>query len=190
MVEAKKQLRLMLKEYRNQINDAQWKRMEYNIQNYTLKLIHTLDLNSIGCYIQSQKSREVSTHLILKSVLKSGIKTCVPIVTGDYSMDMIRIDNETSYQTNKWGIPEPVGAQEDAFFVPAGIIVPMLGADTKGYRIGYGKGYYDRYLSTNDSIKIGICPQACVVEELPIDQFDIPMDYLITENGILRKNAK
>jgi len=180
----------MFKEYRNQFSDTRWNRFEIDIQHHVLVLIHKLHLNSVGCYIQSKKSREVSTDMILKSLLSNGVQTCVPVVGEDFSMEMVLISYDTTYETNKWGISEPARLNSDLSIVPEGIVVPMLGADLKGYRVGYGKGYYDRYLSKNKTLKIGICPQVCVIEELPIDEYDIPMDYLITENGIIRRNAK
>lgn len=190
MHEVKKLLRLMFKEYRNQFSETQWNQIGVEIQNHAIDLIHNLNINSIGCYIQSQKSREVSTEIMLKSMLEGGISTCIPVVGEDFTMEMYRIRVDTTFETNKWGIPEPIGLGADCIVEPEGIVVPMLGADSNGYRIGYGKGFYDRYLSKKDVIKIGLCPQACIIEKLPTDEFDIPMDYLITENGIIRKNAK
>lgn len=190
MVEAKKRLRLMLKEYRNQYSDAHWTCLEEQIQLHTLKLLKSLNAQSVGCYLKSKRNREVSTDTILKSLIESGIRVSLPVVGGDFTMEMIPVTSETTYETNSWGIPEPIESISDNNIVPDFLIIPMLGADFNGYRIGYGKGYYDRYLSKHRVAKIGVCPQACVLHELPVDEFDIPMDYLITENGIIRRNAK
>ncbi len=189
MLEVKSRLREMLKEYRNQISEERWNQIAVEIQKNVLDLLKKLSLNSVGCYIKSQKSREISTDIILKSLLESGLKTYVPVVGDNFTMDMVIINMDTVYSTNSWGIPEPVDFKKDDSSIPEVVIIPMLGADYRGYRIGYGKGYYDRYLSKNDVVKIGICPISCVIHELPIDQFDIPMDYLITEIGIIRRNA-
>lgn len=190
MVEAKKRLRMMLKEYRNQFSEAQWTRIEEKLQFYTLDLLQKLNAQSVGCYLKSLRNREVSTDALMKSLLESGIKVSVPVVGDEFTMKMIPITSETDFTTNTWGIPEPVDSSSVHELIPDFLVIPMLGADRNGYRIGYGKGYYDRYLSKHQVVKIGVCPQACVIRELPVDEFDIPMDFLITENGIIRRNAK
>jgi 5-formyltetrahydrofolate cyclo-ligase len=57
-----------------------------------------------------------------------------------------------------------------------------LSFDTKGYRLGFGKGYYDRFLSGFEGTCVGICYENCMRESLPTDKFDICVDHLITEN--------
>jgi 5-formyltetrahydrofolate cyclo-ligase len=62
----------------------------------------------------------------------------------------------------------------------------MLGFDRTGGRIGYGAGYYDRFLSKNPGLrKIGIAFACQEIEKLPVDETDMPMDFIITEDGIV-----
>jgi 5-formyltetrahydrofolate cyclo-ligase len=62
--------------------------------------------------------------------------------------------------------------------------VPCLSYDTYGYRIGYGKGYYDRFLSSFDGTKIGLCYSAFKSDRLPRGKYDIKLDIVITEKGV------
>jgi 5-formyltetrahydrofolate cyclo-ligase len=68
------------------------------------------------------------------------------------------------------------------------IIVPAVAYDRRGYRIGYGGGYYDRFLSSldKDIVTIGIAFDIQIVGEVPVQPFDIPVDMVITESGIIK----
>jgi len=68
--------------------------------------------------------------------------------------------------------------------IPSHILVPGLGFTLLGERLGRGKGFYDRYLQDFKGLKIGVCYEEQICEELPIEDFDIKMDILITERGI------
>lgn len=70
--------------------------------------------------------------------------------------------------------------------VPEVFIVPGLGFTKAGVRLGRGKGYYDRYLSRIEGVKLGICFEEQIEEELPSDKFDVKMDYVITDLNIYR----
>jgi 5-formyltetrahydrofolate cyclo-ligase len=71
------------------------------------------------------------------------------------------------------------------------IITPGLGFDQSGGRIGHGKGYYDKFLiKTSDTCKIGLCFEFQLVKEIPIDQNDIKMDIIITEEKVIICNKK
>ena len=67
--------------------------------------------------------------------------------------------------------------------------VPALAFDRKGYRIGYGKGYYDRYLGRFGGARMGISYSFCVENELPRGRFDTAVDFLVTEKGVISINA-
>jgi 5-formyltetrahydrofolate cyclo-ligase len=188
MQQSKSNLRIILREYRNSYSDKNWAKISDSIQNQAFKLIQELGVSRIGCYVQSKKSREISTDSLIQNLLKSDLTVCTPVIGENYSMKMIRITSITEFEINKWGIPEP--SSLDEVTIPESVIVPMMGGDIYGGRIGYGKGYYDRYLTINKVIKIGFCPEACVVHEIPKDDYDVTMDFIITENGIVRKNAK
>ncbi len=83
-----------------------------------------------------------------------------------------------------YGIKEPCGDKAD--ITPDVVFVPGVAFDKSGGRIGYGKGYYDRFLSCVNTLKIGVCfdeQLSCIL--FPCDKFDIKMDMIITQSGIL-----
>jgi 5-formyltetrahydrofolate cyclo-ligase len=92
------------------------------------------------------------------------------------------INEETIFEKNQYGIDEPVNGMEVSPDDIDMIIVPLLGFDTHGYRVGYGKGFYDRFLCRcrKDCIKVGFSyfEPVDIIED--VNQFDIKLDYCIT----------
>ena len=86
----------------------------------------------------------------------------------------------------------PYGFQEPKVHIPIDkrsvevFIVPGVVFDMSGHRIGYGQGWYDALLKGTDAIKIGLCFQSQIIDKVPAEEHDIPMDYIITERGVFR----
>lgn len=90
------------------------------------------------------------------------------------------------FQENSWGLQEPDGVGEIlASDSTTLIIVPALAFDRKGHRLGYGKGFYDRYLSKRVIATFGVCFSEFLLDELPTEGHDIPVQNIITELEIL-----
>lgn len=88
-------------------------------------------------------------------------------------------------------IPEPTIASPEVIdFENSVCIVPALAFDSDGYRIGYGGGYYDRFLSSYMGTAIGVSYDGMIVDALPRDEFDLPVSIIITERRILRPCRK
>jgi 5-formyltetrahydrofolate cyclo-ligase len=102
------------------------------------------------------------------------------------TMEAVAVDDDTEYETNQYGITEPIG---ENILLPEEldmVFVPMLVYDERGYRVGYGKGFYDRYLKLckNDVIKIGFsyfAPEPLISD---VNDFDIPLNFAITPERI------
>ena len=77
----------------------------------------------------------------------------------------------------------PVWKNEDG--KRAVCIIPAMSYDKKGFRLGYGKGYYDRYLSSKNTVKIGVCYSDFISESIPRGRFDLSVDLIVTEKGII-----
>ena len=101
-------------------------------------------------------------------------------------LEIVQIFPETKFQKNKWQIPEPEGpALENITF--DFVIVPLLYCDKKGNRIGYGKGFYDRFFSElhSETQKIGVNFFSPIEEIDDVFENDIPLDYLVTPMEVL-----
>ena len=85
--------------------------------------------------------------------------------------------------TGRFGILQP--PEHNETIMPDTLIVPCLGMDNLGYRLGYGRGYYDRFLSKNpDIFTIGVIFSDQLVEKIPIEPYDIPLRAICDENGV------
>ena len=103
-------------------------------------------------------------------------------------MEFYRVLKGESLKKGYMGIEEPCPVKENLIDTDNGIIiVPGVAFDINGNRTGYGKGYYDRYLKKHSHlIKIGAAFSLQVVDSIDADEFDIPLDYIVTENNIYR----
>ena len=189
MSDSKVALREIFKDYRKRYSDALWMDLSSKIQNNTLALIDELGPERIGIYLKSTKSREVHTDIIIQQLFSTQRKLFIPRITDQPGiMEFTKYEPESILTTNSWGIPEVLDV-EPVEFTAEMIIIPMLGGDFRGYRMGYGKGYYDRFLEGKELIKIGLCPSSCLINIIPTDSYDVKMNYIITEAEILRINA-
>lgn len=103
-----------------------------------------------------------------------------------HTMKAVGITIDTAFENNQYNIPEPIGntiidAQDLAL-----VLVPMLAFDLKGHRVGYGKGFYDRFLQdcNRDCIKIGLCYFEPVQAIKDSHQFDVPLNFCITPQKV------
>ena len=128
---------------------------------------------------------EVDTAEIFEAAKRSSKRIYYPKVLGD-EMEFYRVEADTDLEAGRWGIFEPK-AEEEKRYVPKEkerICVVMPGAvwDNKGNRIGYGKGYYDKYFSKYPEVyKIAIAFSMQIVPEIQADEFDVKADCVITE---------
>lgn len=112
-----------------------------------------------------------------------GLQVCYPVTDHTHKqMDAVAIHEETEFVTNATGLTEP---KEGQIIHPEQIdmvLVPLLAFDTKGYRVGYGKGYYDRYLKEcrKDIVKVGLSYFDPLDEITDTNQFDVPLTLCIT----------
>ena len=119
---------------------------------------------------------EINTSLIWKKALSDGKKVLFPKCLGDYRMKFCYIDSEADLQPGRFGLLEPVSEKE---FEPEHsdiCVIPAFSYDKYGYRLGYGKGYYDRFLSGFFGAKVGLCYSGFVESQLPRGRYDVKAD--------------
>ncbi len=131
----------------------------------------------VFCYVSA--GSEVKTHALIKELL-SVKKVVVPYCTdNDGNMIAAEIKSFDELKEGRFGIFEPITPEEFPKNEIDFVITPAIAFDKNGYRLGYGKGYYDRFLSSISPYKLGICKKELLTEKLPHDEFDIKMDNVI-----------
>ncbi len=108
----------------------------------------------------------------------------LPVVDGDNLRIKPFTGIENMMISEQFGIGEPMGDDFDDLSKIDVIIVPGVAFDKKRNRMGRGRGYYDKLLSTNNAYKIGVGFDFQIQEAVPVEQFDIPMDCVISESGV------
>lgn len=144
---------------------------------------------NIMCFVSF--GSEVETHSLIKNWLIEGKNISVPAMSNDKGvMHAVKISGFHELKAcGKYGILEPT-VLEDNIMSPENfdvIIVPGSAFDIRKNRMGYGAGFYDRFLSQTGPLcrKIGICFDFQVADEIPHEEHDVPLDLLITEKRII-----
>lgn len=133
----------------------------------------------IFCFAATEK--EVDTRMILEQAWKDGKRVAVPRCREEKQMDAYEISSLSELQTGMYGILEP---QEGCRFVyPWEIqfaVLPCMACGRNGFRLGYGGGYYDRYLQDTDFVTAAVCREQLLLEKMPAEPFDCRADWVVT----------
>lgn len=144
--------------------------------------------NTIHCYVSMNNRREVETRELIKEMLNKGRQVVVPITNFEnVSLTHVELTSYGDLKVNKWGVLEPQKRREISPEKIDLVVVPMVGADMDCNRIGYGKGFYDRFLKEVECPKIGLIFDQNIVEKIPTEDFDIPLDKIISERRIIHR---
>ena len=139
-------------------------------------------------FLTSKKNNEIETKFILSMLAQKNKKVVVPRLIDLNNLEHILLTQQTILKENSYGIPEPQKYNDKIIFPQEldVIIVPLYVFDLNGNRVGYGKGYYDRFLKNcrDDVIKIGISLFEPVKSISDISINDIALNYAITSNSI------
>lgn len=123
---------------------------------------------------------EVDTALLIALLLREGKNVSAPRVISDIEMEAAFID-ANGFRKGAFGIWEPLGKRAEQIDV---IFVPGVAFDEKRNRIGYGKGYYDRFLSLHPALTVGLAYSFQLVPALPTEAHDKPLDIILTEEAV------
>lgn len=132
---------------------------------------------------------EVSTFRLIDTMLRAGKAVAVPrCADGIVAMDFYRIHSMQDLEPATFSVLEPKLdiCKKVTDFSDSVCIIPGLSFDLEGYRLGYGKGYYDRFLNRYHGVNIGICYNSCIRNELPHGRFDVAASILVTEKFVKR----
>ena len=188
MTMTKASLRNTYKQKRKELSDKDRLRLDDLILTQFQKLI-LHDVHSLLSYWPIKSHYEinilpVTDHLVFKI---PGLRVCFPRTDfAQTRLQAVEVEKETTFEINHAGIAEPIGGENILPGELDMVFVPMLAYDKKGFRVGYGKGFYDRYLQQcrSNVIKVGFSyfePEDAIPE---VNEFDIPLNLAITPHRI------
>lgn len=180
----KSQLRALYKSKRNQLSEVE-------IQKFSQKILQNLKSMAIWeksvfhVFVPIVQNHEVNTFPIIEYLHENGKTVLVPKVEGD-KMHSCLIDVDTEWTVGKFHVPEPLDCQISDLPIDV-ILMPMLVCDLSGNRIGYGGGYYDRFLGDikYPILKLGLSFFSPIDQKFEIFTQDVPLDYCVTPEEIV-----
>lgn len=182
----KQQIREKLLAHRKKIPEDGHQKQSKQIRERLKKLSEFHEAQTVHCYVSINDRREVNTHSLIKEMLQMNKTVVVPFTQIEKGrLRHIKLERFEDLKPNRWGVLEPSEGKEVEPEQFGLVIVPMVGGDSQKNRIGYGKGFYDRFLSKTDCPKIGLLFEGCLVNKLPVEPFDVPLDKLITEKQVI-----
>ena len=154
------------------------------IQDNLRRIDHYRNANSVGAYYAV--GSEVRTKAILQEILNAGKELALPKVDKD---DLIfkRISSFSDLEMGNFSVFEPKERCETIKKLDV-ILVPAIALTRDGFRLGYGFGYYDRYLHSKRSKKISLSYSKQIVKSIPFDNHDVKMDFIVTEDEVIYPN--
>lgn len=186
--EEKKTLRKEMLDLRNGLTKDEYLNKNKSIE----KLFNSLEFRGVSQNFMSyvNMGKEVSTREIIKSLLGESKVVSVPLcVTKTTELVASQIHSLGDLEPSNFGLLEP--KPELVRPVQPGdidvVLIPGLAFDRMGNRLGYGKGYYDRFLTklSSKALKVGLAYSFQIIERVPVDHLDVPLDMLITEEEII-----
>lgn len=177
----KNEIRKINKELRNNISkdDVQ----EKSKRACEIFLNSSLYKNSDTIMIYFPLGNETDTSFIMEKILYDKKTGVLPFTdTNTNEIIPIKFDETTTFKKGAFGILEPAKKTEIMKKAIKVAIIPGVAFDKTGQRVGFGKGYYDRFLKDTNIIKVGFCYDFQIADKIIAEPFDIKMDYLITES--------
>ncbi len=192
----KTELRARFDSYRRNLSDSEYERLTNRILDRIVGVPELITADTVHVYWPMTDRREVDTRPLIERLRAQGKEVVLPVVVSFQSaardaprMEHVRYFGEDGLRLNRWGIAEPIKRESVAIADLDVVVVPAMGADRNGHRIGYGHGFYDVFLRQLTAPKVALVYHACLVKEIPIEAHDVPMDILVTENDVIRPTS-
>jgi 5-formyltetrahydrofolate cyclo-ligase len=158
------------------------------IEEQALTILSAFEEGSIHAYMSFRS--EVKTYPLIEKLLESGREVVVPYIVSDGEKKIMHhsiLSNFKDLHPGEYGVPEPSVIRDADLTKLHAVIVPLCAFDGYGHRLGYGKGYYDMFLSSlpQHIKKIGLAFSMQEVDTIPAEEHDARLDMIITEQGII-----
>lgn len=184
----KSELRKKYKTLRKELSLKQIEDFSLAIANQLLKL-NIWDRSFYHIFLTIEEQKEINTEYIL-NILAGKDKNIVISKSDfeDYSMTHYLLTDNTRIKKNSYNIPEPINGIEIKSSQIDVVFVPLLAFDKTGNRVGYGKGFYDRFLKLckSETTKIGLSLFEAETKNFEVIDSDVKLDYCVTPNQVIR----
>ncbi len=184
----KNELRKIVKHRIGLLDESYCRESNKKIYENVIHLPEYKAANLIFCFVGTKD--EIDTRDIITHALNSGKCIAVPKCIKRGIMEAYLIQSIQELKAGFQGILEPdttFAERIEAKSIDLAII-PCLSANTKGQRIGYGGGFYDRYLEQTKAYRVVLCRQKLIYEDIPTEEHDQKMDAIISEDKVTRIN--
>ena len=149
-------------------------------------LLNNINSDYVGSYVDY--NFELSTNSLNKYLIEKNINICLPKINSQSKeINFFKFSTGTKLIKNKYNILEPEVTNEIIF--PKLVLVPLLAFNESGFRLGYGGGFYDKYFSSQeekDIIKVGLGFSFQKINEIPIENHDQKLDWILTESYLYK----
>lgn len=188
--EEKKAARAKYKGLRREICGEKKARLDDAICNRIISLSSFRFADTVLIY--SPIGSEIDVNKVARRALSLGKRVAFPVCdTSSREMTFKYISSLDELEIGAYSIPEPKADAECFMHIQHSLcIVPALAFDRFGFRLGYGGGYYDKFLKKFDGVTLGVCYEALIRDTLPAGVYDVPVDVIVTERRSIITNAK
>jgi len=180
----KSEIRRFINKKRIMLTPSEAKERGHLVEQRLMKTDLYCKAQCICCYVSVKN--EVDTHHLIRTSLCLNKKVGVPKTTNNGQIINIEIHAFSDLKPTSIGLMEPLG-ESLTKISPINfdlIVVPGIAFDKKGNRVGFGGGFYDRFLGLTTAPKVGLAYDFQLLEDLPIDDHDFKLDFLFTESTI------
>lgn len=170
-------LRKMIREQKRALTDQQIEQASNRLVEMFLASSYYKNARTVYGYLPY--NQEVRTTEILAQALRDGKRVAVPKIYGD-EMRFIYLDDLSNVEKGYSGIPEPVADEPEGDDPTALVLMPGLAFDREGHRVGYGGGFYDKFLAKEpDHPTIALCYDFQMLPHIDTDAYDVPVDCVL-----------
>jgi len=157
-----------------ELRDISSKRIHQNIK----QISSYANSQNIACYFPI--GSEIDTRTIMLDILKHDKNLLLPKIVND-NLEFYIIPNLEKLEIGNFEIMEPKDSCKKAEKIDC-VLIPTVGVSKSGVRLGYGKGYYDRFLTSTNAVKISLTYSKQIVKSIPSDSHDVKIDWIVTED--------
>ncbi len=183
----KNRLRAECKQKRTALSDSEKVQMDARLTDRFFASRPYRENDMLFCYVSTEI--EVDTREILRRAIADGKTVAVPrCVDGTREMDFYILQDMSALESGSFGVlePNPALCRKVTDFSEGLCIIPALAFDKSGYRLGYGKGYYDRFLAKFSGETLGLVYDCCFYDSLPHGKFDRAAQWILTESEMYK----